>query len=84
MRHFSMDAYPFGGHHTDEMAATIREVLGADGSKPTMPRDRPGAVQDDELATILEWAAAFERSHTAGLHGAAAGAPDHDHGHGRE
>lgn len=79
LRHFSMDAYPFGGHHAGEMAATIREVLGATGEEATMPDDDPGSVQGEELAAVLEWAAAFERSYAAGLQGAAHDA--HGHGH---
>lgn len=71
--HFDMDSYPFGGHHATEMAATIREVLGATGEDATMPKDNPGVVQGDDLALVLAWADAFERSHKAGLH-------DHEHG----
>lgn len=76
--HFSIDSYPFGGHHATEMAATIREVLGVTGEEATMPKDDPGAVQGGELALILGWADAFERSHEAGLHEHGEG----DHGHG--
>lgn len=68
LRHFDMTSYPFGGHHADEVAASIREVLGATGEPPTMPRDDRGAVQGDELDAVLAWADAFERAHAAGLH----------------
>lgn len=64
LNHFSMDTYPFGGHHADEMAGTIREVLGADGGKATMPPGRPGAVQGQELELILNWAAASDAPST--------------------
>jgi len=64
-RHFDMDFYPFGGHHAAEMPRTLRRVLGADGGKPTMPRDDPGAVREVELELVLAWAAAFERVHAA-------------------
>lgn len=50
------------------MAATMREVLGIDGSKPTMPRNKPEAVKDDELALIAAWADAFEAAHEGGAH----------------
>jgi uncharacterized membrane protein len=76
--HFSMDAYPFGGHHATELAETIREVLGATGQDATMPDDDPGSVQGEELAIILAWADAFERSHAAGLH-KGHGDGGHDH-----
>lgn len=66
--HFSMDDYPFGGHHATELADTIRAVLGVTGDEATMPADDPGSVQGEELAIILAWADAFERSHAAGLH----------------
>lgn len=76
--HFSMDAYPFGGHHATELAETIRQVLGATGEDATMPEDDPGSVQGEELAIILAWADAFERSHAAGLH-EGHGKGGHDH-----
>jgi len=72
LRHFSMDTYPFGGHHADQMATTIREVLGTTGKRATMPRDRPGIVQGEELRLVLDWADAFDRAHPA--------APAHQHG----
>lgn len=81
LRHFSIDAYPFGGHHSAEIAATIRQVLGVAGKKATMPRGNPGVVQGEELSLIVNWAAAFERSHAAGLHGADHGQHEPDHGH---
>jgi hypothetical protein len=60
--HFSIDRYPFGGHHADEIGHEIREVLGAEGNEPTMPPDNPGVVQGDELKLILAWADAFDRA----------------------
>jgi mono/diheme cytochrome c family protein len=72
LRHFSMDTYPFGGHHADEVSATIRLVLGATGRRPTMPLDAPGTVQGEQLAKILAWADAYDRAEAAGAH---------DHGH---
>ncbi|MCC6968679.1 MAG: hypothetical protein IT434_00515 [Phycisphaerales bacterium] len=68
LRHFTMDRYPFGGHHADQISSTIREVLGADGQPATMPKDRPGAVQGDELRIVLDWAEAFDRAHAAADH----------------
>lgn len=75
LRHFTMDRYPFGGHHADQISSTIRDVLGADGQPATMPKDRPGAVQGDDLRAILDWADAFDRAH------AAANPRDHHHEH---
>ncbi len=75
--HFSMDGYPFGGHHAAEITATIREVLGATGSKPTMPRDKPGAVKGEDLRIILSWADAYDRAH-ASSHTEAPQKHDHD------
>jgi hypothetical protein len=60
--HFSMDSYPFGGHHADEIGAEIRAVLGAADSEPTMPLDTPGVVRGEELALVLAWADAFDRA----------------------
>jgi hypothetical protein len=63
LQHFSMDSYPFGGHHAREVTKSIRHVLGASGSKPTMPRDKPGAVQGEDLQLILAWAESYDRAH---------------------
>jgi hypothetical protein len=60
--HFTMDRYPFGGHHAGEIADEIREVLGAEGNEPTMPPDKPGVVQGNELKLVLAWADAFDRA----------------------
>jgi hypothetical protein len=75
LRHFTMDGYPFGGHHAAQISSTIREVLGASGQPATMPKDRPGVIQADELRAILDWADAFDRAHAAGNH------EEHHHGH---
>jgi hypothetical protein len=62
--HFSMNDYPFKGHHADEAGAVVRKVLGAGADhKATMPSDDPGAVTGDDLTKILAWADAFERAH---------------------
>jgi hypothetical protein len=74
LRHFSMDSYPFGGHHAHELTKSIRHVLGVDGRKPTMPRDAPGSVKGRELDLILAWAEASDRAQ------AHEGAADHTHG----
>jgi hypothetical protein len=63
LSHFSMDGYPFGGHHARQVTHTIRRVLGASGSKATMPRDQPGAVRGEDLLLILAWAEAHDRAH---------------------
>lgn len=62
LKHFVMDAYPFGGHHASSMPATIRKVLGQSGKRATMPKDKPGVVSGEELKLILEWADAAERA----------------------
>jgi hypothetical protein len=74
LSHFSMDAYPFGGHHAHEMPATIRKVFGAGGSKPTMPRGNVGAVQGEELSVVLAWAEACETANPKPMK-----APHHHH-----
>ena len=83
LRHFSMDRYPFGGHHTATMGPTIREVLGAAGEAATMPADQPGAVRGDDLARVLAWADAWERARgavpTTSRTPAASTAPAHHH-----
>lgn len=74
--HFDMTGYPFGGHHAAEIASAIREVLGVGGGKPTMPKDKPGAVRGDEFALIVAWAAAWDAAEAASAH------PDRPpHGH---
>lgn len=68
LEHFSMDGYPFGGHHANEIGAVVRMSLGASGRSPTMPRGKPGAVKGDELAAILAWADAFGAAHLPAVH----------------
>jgi hypothetical protein len=84
LEHFSMDSYPFGGHHASEITGAVREVLGATGSKPTMPADRPGAVKGEDLRRILSWADAADRAHAASEKGAPnaheQGDREHEHG----
>lgn len=74
--HFDMTTYPFGGHHAMELGKQIRKSLGIDGSKPTMPYDKKGSVQGEELALIATWADAFDASHAGGAH---EGHGDHKH-----
>jgi len=64
--HFDMSTYPPGGHHTDTIGFTIRDVLGISGKKATMPFDKPGSIKGDELAAIKAWTDAWEASHKAG------------------
>ena len=79
LEHFSIDSYPFTGHHAGELGATIRKVLGVEGDEPTMPMDDPGAVEGEELALIVAWSRAYDRAKDAGAghHGTSSG---HDHG----
>jgi hypothetical protein len=67
LAHLTMDKYPLGGHHAPEVAAAIRQVLGAGltKKKATMPSDNAGAVSGEELAKVLAWADAFDRAHPA-------------------
>lgn len=76
--HFDMTTYPLGGHHVGEMSATVRKVMGIDGSKPTMPKNKPGSVKGDELAVIAAWADAFDASMAGGAH---EGMEGHGQGH---
>jgi mono/diheme cytochrome c family protein len=72
--HFDTTTYPFAGHHAMELGTTVRKVLGIDGSKPTMPADKKGAVKGEDLALIAKWADAFDASHAGGAH-------EHHEGH---
>ena len=81
LKHFDISSYPFGGHHADEASKTVRKVLGIGGGKPTMPADKKGAVQGDELALIAAWADAFDKAHAGGAHADRGGHGDHDHHH---
>lgn len=76
--HFNMDAYPLGGHHAAMIGFTIREVLGISGKKATMPSDKPGSVQGDDLAKIKAWTDAWEAAEKAGAHPTVAGGHDDD------
>jgi hypothetical protein len=64
LRHFNIDSYPFEGHHASEITPTLRNVLGLSGHKATMPRDRPGIVQGEDLGLIVAWMAAYDRAHS--------------------
>ena len=79
--HFTIDAYPFGGHHATTAGETVREVLGVTGKNATMPKDNPGAVTGTDLEAIVEWSKAFDASHAAGLHDHGDHGSGHDHGH---
>ncbi len=78
--HFTIDTYPFGGHHATTAGQTVREVLGVSGKRATMPKDDPGAVKDADLEAIVEWSKAFDASHAAGLHHHG-DHDEHQHGH---
>jgi hypothetical protein len=60
-----MTDYPFGGHHAATIGAEIREVLGVDSHKPSMPKGNPGAVKGDELALVVAWVDAWQAAHPA-------------------
>lgn len=71
--HFAIDGPPFGGrHHAADLVMAIRKVLGQAGSPPTMPKDRPGVLQGDDLAAVLVWTEAYE---IAGAQGCAKAPP---------
>jgi hypothetical protein len=72
--HFTMDRYPFGGHHASELGKTIRKSVGIDGDDPTMPDDDPGLVEGDELELIAAWSRAFDKARAGTRH-------EHGHGH---
>jgi len=74
--HFDMDTYPPGGHHTGTIGFTIRDVLGISGKKPTMPFDKPGSVQGEDLAKIKAWTDAWEAADKGEAHPPAA---PHEH-----
>ncbi len=78
--HFTIDTYPFGGHHATTAGETVREVLGVTGKKATMPKDDPGAVKGADLEALVDWSNAFDASHAAGLHHHGDhGEPEHGH-----
>lgn len=77
--HFSIDGYPFGGHHSESIGQTVREVLGVTGKKPTMPMGREGSVRGADLEAIVAWSEAFDRAKAAGVHGDASEAHPHNH-----
>ena len=68
LAHFETTKYPFVGHHMDELGTSVRKTLGVGGSKATMPRNKPGSVQGEDLALIMKWAEAFDASHAGGAH----------------
>jgi mono/diheme cytochrome c family protein len=66
--HFTMDAYPLGGHHASTIGATMRDVLGLSGKKATMPADKPGSVTGADLAVIEAWINAWDAAEQGGAH----------------
>lgn len=79
--HFDMSRYPFAGHHAGEIATHIREALAIGGGVATMPKNKPGAVQGDDLALIAAWADAFDASMAGGAHEGIPGHEGHGGGH---
>lgn len=73
LKHLDITTYPFAGDHTMELGKEVRTVLAIGGGKPTMPKNKPGAVKGDDLAAIAAWADAFDASHAGGAHEAAKG-----------
>ena len=65
-KELDISQYPFTGEHAS--AKDIRKTLGIGGGKPSMPADKKGAVQGDELAAIAAWADAWDASHKGGAH----------------
>lgn len=67
LSHLNMDGYPFSGHHASGAGTAIRTVLlgksGKGGEDATMPKDDRGAVDGDDLKTVLAWADAFDKAH---------------------
>ena len=76
--HMDMDTYPIGGHHTGTIGYAIRDVLGISGKKPTMPDNKPGSVQGDDLEKIKLWTDAWEAADKGGAHPPAAPEKDDD------
>lgn len=77
LEHINFTRYPIESHHTDTLTATIGHVLGVDGAKPTMPKDKPGSVKGDELALIEAWIEAYNAAEDGGAHAE----HEHDDGH---
>lgn len=65
---FNLDLYSLGEQHTATIGFTIRDVLGISGKKPTMPYDKPGSIQGDDLAAIKAWSDTWEASYKVGAH----------------
>jgi hypothetical protein len=82
--HFDMTSYPFGGDHAHEITHEIREVLAIGGGKATMPEDRPGAVQGDELSLIAAWAEAHDKAEAGRAHEGRGDGAGHDHSSGHK
>lgn len=80
LNHLDTTTYPFKGHHADDVAESIRKTLGITGKKATMPRNKPGAVQGDDLVLIKNWADAFDAAHPTGAHKDTKG-KSHGHAH---
>jgi mono/diheme cytochrome c family protein len=68
LKHFDMTAYPFGGHHAATIGDEVDETLGQSGKKATMPIDKKGSVQGDDLAKIIAWSAAWRAADKLGAH----------------
>lgn len=62
VRRFDFEVYP-----TRSVAGAIGKSLGAKGTRPTMPLNRPGIVQGHELRTILNWLNSIDSSPSGGL-----------------
>jgi len=68
LAHFDMTSYPVTGHHAATIGATMRNVLGLSGKKPTMPFGKPGAVAGDDLTAVKAWTNAWDAADKGGAH----------------
>ncbi|MFO0750003.1 MAG: hypothetical protein U1F43_30685 [Myxococcota bacterium] len=68
LEHLDVTGYPFKSRHLVSLTATLRHVLGIDGAKPTMPKQKPGSVQGADLALVEAWAKAFDAAEAGGAH----------------
>lgn len=60
---FDMSSYPFDGKETDDIDDVISVTLGLRGTKATMPKNKPGSLNGEELQLIVDWAEAYDSNH---------------------
>jgi mono/diheme cytochrome c family protein len=63
LERLDMSRYPFVGKRAADAGRAVRRAVGGAGAKATMPKDEPGSVTGEDLASITHWTDTFDALH---------------------